>query len=92
MSYLFKKIGLGSCVISDHMPLVLFGGMVEASAFREVDLTGSLNVLSSFLFSSNSDVLNECIEILNTYIKQRLLNDSPKKVCLGVSIFAYLDY
>ncbi|KAL5107714.1 Thyroid adenoma-associated protein [Taenia crassiceps] len=53
--------------------------MIEASSFWEVDLTGLLNVLNSFLSSSNPDVLNECIEILNIYIKQRLLNGSRKE-------------
>ncbi|VDM15782.1 unnamed protein product [Hydatigera taeniaeformis] len=80
---LLKKdlhLGLESCAVSDRLPLVMFGGMVEASSFQKVDLVGSLNVLKSFLFSSNSDVLAECIEVLNSYIKQHFLNDNTEVI------------
>ncbi|KAH9280649.1 Uncharacterized protein ECG_06767 [Echinococcus granulosus] len=79
MSHLLEKLDLELCLVSDRMPLVLFGGMVEASCPGDIDLTGLLDVLNSYLFSSNSDVLVECIEILNIYIKKRLLSRDAKE-------------
>ncbi|VDO03352.1 unnamed protein product [Rodentolepis nana] len=76
----FEKFGVKSPNGIDRLPLVLFGGMVEVPFFTNEDLISLFPIFESFLSTCNPDNLFESVDILNSFIKERIITSEDYKI------------
>lgn len=76
----FDKFGVECPSRTDRIPLVLFGGMVEAPFSTNEALITMFPTFESFLSTCNPDNLLESIDILNFYVKERIISPKYYKV------------
>ncbi|VUZ54882.1 unnamed protein product, partial [Hymenolepis diminuta] len=76
----YDKFGVECPSRTDRIPLVLFGGMVEVPFSTNEALITLFPTFESFLSACNPDNLLESIDILNFYVKERIISPKHYKI------------